>query len=120
MRTTMKKCGALLLILITSLFTLTACGNSKYVGEWKVVSLITNDGKETDIDSLSSIYADVFVTLTLEKDGTAKMEIGDVTSDVEWEKAMMASKYLKQTIKTILRHIPLRMTVSAVTADKDR
>lgn len=81
----MKKYGALFLMLITCLFILTACGSSKYVGEWQPASIITNEGKETDIASLSSIYADSFVTLTLEKNGTATMKLGDTTSEAEWE-----------------------------------
>lgn len=83
----MKKCGVLLLILITSLFTLTACGNSKYVGKWEVVSLINQEGTETRLDSLSSTFADASVTMTLQKDGTARLEFGDTTSYVQWEES---------------------------------
>ena len=87
MRTRMKKCGALLLILITSLFALTACGNSKYVGTWNVVSLINQEGTETRLDSLSSTFEDASVTMTLQKDGTAKIEYSDTTSYVQWEES---------------------------------
>lgn len=80
-----KKHGVLFLMLITCLFILTACGNSKYVGEWQSVSLITNEGTETDIDNLSAIFSDSFLALTLEKDGTATIKVGGTTSEAEWE-----------------------------------
>ena len=83
----MKKCCALLLILITGLFTLTACGTSKYVGKWEAVSLIANDGTETRLESLSSSSEDASVTLTQQKDGTARMEFGDTKSYVQWEES---------------------------------
>ncbi|SEK65403.1 hypothetical protein [Ruminococcus albus] len=67
----MKKFVAMIMVAVMCCFMLTSCGDSKYVGTWKSES------------------EEVGMTITLEKDHTAKMAFGGIESGeedkIEWE-----------------------------------
>ena len=66
----MIKFVAMIMVAVMCCFMLTSCGDSKYVGTWK------------------SEAEAVGMTITLEKDHTAKMAFGGESSDddkIEWE-----------------------------------
>jgi len=69
----MKKFAAMIMVAVMCCFMLTSCGDSKYVGAWK------SDTEETGMT----------MTITLEKDHTAKMALGNFESGdedkIEWE-----------------------------------
>lgn len=80
----MKKGLAMCLTLVLCVVVLTACGgSSKYAGEWQMVSGNSN-GTEVPMEQLEKLIGGK-LKLTLENDGTAKVEAGSQTGESKWE-----------------------------------
>lgn len=80
----MKKGIAMMLTVVMCVIMMTACGSdSKYVGEWQMVSGSSN-GTEVPMEQLEKLMGGK-LTMTLESDGTAKISTGSKTGESKWE-----------------------------------
>lgn len=79
----MKRNVAWMLVLVMSIFVLTACSTSQYVGEWRYVSGVIN-GKETTEEKFKEVTGGT-VKLNLAKDGNAIVEVNGKRARSKWE-----------------------------------
>lgn len=79
----MKRKVAWMLVFVLSIFVLTACSSSQYVGEWRYVSGVIN-GKETSEEKFIEITGGT-VKLNLAKDGNAIVEVNGKRARSKWE-----------------------------------
>lgn len=71
------------LALVTSIFILTACGESQYVGEWRFVNGTIN-GKEVSNEAIEKATGGT-IKLTLSKNGNAVVEANGKRARSKWE-----------------------------------